>query len=327
MAGRGGAVRGITFDLAEPHAIAPALADIGPVHRLALVAIDRDTNSIADYDIDRAIRLVTLKLVGFTAVVSALRERLTGDASLILFGGMAKERPYPGSTTVSTVNGGVTGLTRSLVEELKPLRVNAIHPGSSAIRRTGSRVRRHGRELHVRDADRTAGADGRDRQRDRVPAREPGCERRRPDRRRRLALPVAQGRVGSGSVAACHRGHVRLRALGPKPIAGDLPGQDCWRFVGAPIRGAGGVQCGAGDSFGPKVPLRPATLDGWNVGTHKEMTTVFVTIKALLRNTEDGQGLAEYALILALIAIVAIVSLMFLGGQVSTILSTVGEFV
>ena len=40
---------------------------------------------------------------------------------------------------------------------------------------------------------------------------------------------------------------------------------------------------------------------------------------------EDGQGLAEYALILALIAIVAIVALIFLGGQVKTILSTVGK--
>ncbi|MEA2546322.1 MAG: hypothetical protein QOI09_1595 [Chloroflexota bacterium] len=38
----------------------------------------------------------------------------------------------------------------------------------------------------------------------------------------------------------------------------------------------------------------------------------------------EGQGLAEYALILALIAIVAIIALIFLGGQVSTILSTVG---
>ena len=39
---------------------------------------------------------------------------------------------------------------------------------------------------------------------------------------------------------------------------------------------------------------------------------------------EDGQGLAEYALILALIAIIAIAALIFLGGQISTILSTVG---
>ena len=42
---------------------------------------------------------------------------------------------------------------------------------------------------------------------------------------------------------------------------------------------------------------------------------------------EDGQGLAEYALILALIAIVAIIALIFLGGQVSKILSTVGNSV
>ena len=46
---------------------------------------------------------------------------------------------------------------------------------------------------------------------------------------------------------------------------------------------------------------------------------------ALINRDEEGQGLAEYALILALIAIVAIVALIFLGGQVSTILSTVGS--
>ena len=45
----------------------------------------------------------------------------------------------------------------------------------------------------------------------------------------------------------------------------------------------------------------------------------------LFRADEEGQGLAEYALILALIAIVAIVALIFLGGQVSTILSEVGN--
>jgi pilus assembly protein Flp/PilA len=48
---------------------------------------------------------------------------------------------------------------------------------------------------------------------------------------------------------------------------------------------------------------------------------------AALRRDEEGQGLAEYALILALIAIVAIIALIFLGGQVKTILSTVGASV
>jgi NAD(P)-dependent dehydrogenase (short-subunit alcohol dehydrogenase family) len=124
-----GRVRGVTFDLAEPDTIAPALAGLGPVRRVALVAIDRDENTVADYDIAKALHLVTLKLVGYTEVVHTLRARLTDDASILLFGGMAKERPYPGSTTITTVNAGVVGLTRTLVEELKPLRVNSIHPG------------------------------------------------------------------------------------------------------------------------------------------------------------------------------------------------------
>jgi NAD(P)-dependent dehydrogenase (short-subunit alcohol dehydrogenase family) len=122
-------VRGAVFDLASPESIAPALADVGPVRHLVLAAIDRDSNTVPDYDIGRAIRLVTLKLVGYTEVVHALLDRLGDDASLVLFGGMAKERPYPGSTTVTTVNGGVVGLTRTLVEELRPRRVNSIHPG------------------------------------------------------------------------------------------------------------------------------------------------------------------------------------------------------
>ena len=125
----GAGTSGATFDLAEPTSIAAALADVGPVRRLALVAIDRDQNTVGGYDIAKAIRLVTLKLVGYTEVIHQLHDRLTDDASVLLFGGMAKERPYPGSTTVTTVNGGVVGLTRSLVEELKPRRANSIHPG------------------------------------------------------------------------------------------------------------------------------------------------------------------------------------------------------
>jgi pilus assembly protein Flp/PilA len=48
---------------------------------------------------------------------------------------------------------------------------------------------------------------------------------------------------------------------------------------------------------------------------------------ASFRSEDEGQGLAEYALILALIAIVAIAALIFLGGQISTILSGVGSSV
>jgi len=47
----------------------------------------------------------------------------------------------------------------------------------------------------------------------------------------------------------------------------------------------------------------------------------------LTRGGQRGQGLAEYALLLALIAIVAIAALLFLGGQISSILSDVGNSV
>jgi len=56
-------------------------------------------------------------------------------------------------------------------------------------------------------------------------------------------------------------------------------------------------------------------------------TNIYIRMLEVLSRDEEGQGLAEYALILALIAIVAIVALIFLGGQVSTILSTVGNSV
>ena len=125
----GGDTTGLALDLAAPRDIAPALAAVGAVDGLVLAAIERDANTVADYDIDRAIRLVTLKLVGYTEVVHALRSRIAPDGAIVLFGGLAKERPYPGSTTVSTVNGGVAGLLNTLVVELAPVRVNVIHPG------------------------------------------------------------------------------------------------------------------------------------------------------------------------------------------------------
>lgn len=126
---QGSGAKGIGLDLAEPDAIAGALAGIGPVRHLVITAIERDSNHIAEYDKKAAQRLVTLKLVGYPEVVHQLAPRLVPEGSIVLFGGLAKERPYPGSTTVSTVNGGVSGLVRTLVSELAPIRVNALHPG------------------------------------------------------------------------------------------------------------------------------------------------------------------------------------------------------
>jgi NAD(P)-dependent dehydrogenase (short-subunit alcohol dehydrogenase family) len=125
----GQGVRGIAFDLADPPSIAPALEDVEQVSRLVLTAIARDNNPVKSYDYSTATYLTTMKLVGYTETIHALLPKLTERAAVVLYGGLAKERPYPGGTTVATVNGGITSLIRPLAIELAPIRFNAIHPG------------------------------------------------------------------------------------------------------------------------------------------------------------------------------------------------------
>ncbi|MBX3028716.1 MAG: Flp family type IVb pilin [Chloroflexi bacterium] len=55
------------------------------------------------------------------------------------------------------------------------------------------------------------------------------------------------------------------------------------------------------------------------------MAALITWLQTAVRRDEEGQGLAEYALILALIAIVVIGAVIFLGSQVNTIMSEVGE--
>jgi NAD(P)-dependent dehydrogenase (short-subunit alcohol dehydrogenase family) len=125
----GEGVVGLGFDLSHPDTIAGSLAGVGPVSRLVLAAIARDNNPVRDYDVAGAVSLTTMKLVGYTETVHTLLDRLSDESSVVLYGGRAKDRPYPGSTTVTTVNGGISSLIRTLAIELAPIRFNAIHPG------------------------------------------------------------------------------------------------------------------------------------------------------------------------------------------------------
>jgi NAD(P)-dependent dehydrogenase (short-subunit alcohol dehydrogenase family) len=125
----GGDTHGLAVDLAEPETIAAAVAAVTEVDNLVLTAAPPGMNTLADFDVSGAIRSVTVKLVGYAETVRALRDRFRPGAGVVLFGGLAKERPYPGSTIVTTFNAGITGLTRTLALEIAPHRVNALHPG------------------------------------------------------------------------------------------------------------------------------------------------------------------------------------------------------
>lgn len=125
----GGATSGIVLDLASPDTIEQALAGITDVDHVVISAIEQTTNTIANFDIAEAIKSLTIKLVSYAEVVRVLHARFRPGAAVVLFGGLAKERPYPGSTMVTTINAGVSGLTRTLAREIAPFRVNALHPG------------------------------------------------------------------------------------------------------------------------------------------------------------------------------------------------------
>jgi NAD(P)-dependent dehydrogenase (short-subunit alcohol dehydrogenase family) len=124
----GGRTRGLALDLTEPDRIAAALAGVPQVDHLVVAALDRDHNTVREYRPQDAARLLTAKLVGYTAVLHALAPRMTGAAAVVLIGGLASHRPYPGSTSVTTANGGISALVRTLAVELSPIRVNALHP-------------------------------------------------------------------------------------------------------------------------------------------------------------------------------------------------------
>jgi len=122
-------VRGIPLDIAEPERIAEMLTGVGHIDRLVIVAVERDSNSVREYDVAKARRAVTVKLVGYTEIVHAMLDRLSKDGSVVIFGGLASERPYPGSTTITMVNGAVRSMIKTMAVELAPIRFNAIHPG------------------------------------------------------------------------------------------------------------------------------------------------------------------------------------------------------
>ena len=85
------------------------------------------------------------------------------------------------------------------------------------------------------------------------------------------------------------------------------------------------VDTGIGPSYAAAASGEPGSPVGKEVS--EAVMSMLTALIASFRSDDEGQGLAEYALILALIAIVAIIALLFLGGQISGILNTVGSSV
>ena len=171
------------------------------------------TTRCATTTIAAAIDLATMKLVGYTETIHTLVDRLSDDSSVVLFGGRAKDRPYPGSTTVTTVNGGISEPAQHAGHRA---RTDSVQCDPSGDRRRqpvlGEQAAGRGDRAH---ADRAARDDGRRRRSDRVPARESSDERREPLRRRRLDAAVNREASGQDR-ARGPRGDRRAAARGAR---------------------------------------------------------------------------------------------------------------
>jgi NAD(P)-dependent dehydrogenase (short-subunit alcohol dehydrogenase family) len=102
------------------------------VDHLVLTAIERDRNTAADFRADAAARMMLIKTVGYANAVAHALPMLDPDGSVVLFSGLSRWRPSPGSATMSIANSAILGLVNSLAVEIAPVRVNTITPGSVA---------------------------------------------------------------------------------------------------------------------------------------------------------------------------------------------------
>lgn len=125
----GSSVRGVHIDLEDSASIKAALADSAEIDHLVLTPVYPGNQSIKSFDPVEAARAARVKIVAFAEIVHAALPKLKPTSSIVLFGGLAKGRPYPGSTMVSIVNGGMVGMARTFAVELAPIRVNGISPG------------------------------------------------------------------------------------------------------------------------------------------------------------------------------------------------------
>jgi NAD(P)-dependent dehydrogenase (short-subunit alcohol dehydrogenase family) len=120
---------GLHIDLEDSASIRAALSDGPPIDHIVITSIMRLATTVKDFAVAEAERLARIKLIGYIEAVSVALPRLKPTSSIVLFAGVSKTNPYPGSTMISVVNGGIVGMTKTMAVELAPIRVNSISPG------------------------------------------------------------------------------------------------------------------------------------------------------------------------------------------------------
>ena len=125
----GGNVKTVVLDLGDSASAEAGFKAIGPFDHFVNTAADLTYAPLAGMERGAIDRMLAGKFWGPVNLVQYGVQNLRAGGSILLFSGLAADRPAPGTVLVSALNAGIEGFTRALAVELAPIRVNAISPG------------------------------------------------------------------------------------------------------------------------------------------------------------------------------------------------------
>lgn len=124
-----GRAKSVVMDLGDAQAAQAGFKEIGAFDHFVSTAADLTYGPLATMDRAAIERMLAGKFWGPINLVQHGVSHLQAGGSILLFSGLAADRPGAGTAMVSALNAGVEGLVRALAVELAPVRVNAISPG------------------------------------------------------------------------------------------------------------------------------------------------------------------------------------------------------
>jgi NAD(P)-dependent dehydrogenase (short-subunit alcohol dehydrogenase family) len=125
----GGRAKSVVMDLGDARAAEAGFRQIGAFDHFVSTAADLTYGPLATMDRTAIERMLAGKFWGPINLVQHGLPNLQAGGSILLFSGLAADRPGAGTAMVSALNASVEGLVRALAVELAPVRVNAISPG------------------------------------------------------------------------------------------------------------------------------------------------------------------------------------------------------
>lgn len=129
-AGLAGTTRTVSLDVTDASAVAAAFAALEAIDHLVCTAADGFPPGLFKAPADDVRALMESKFWGQYNCTRAAAPLLAPGGSVTLTSGIRSRRPIAGSGAFTVVNMAVEGMARALAQEMAPVRVNVVAPGS-----------------------------------------------------------------------------------------------------------------------------------------------------------------------------------------------------